>query len=174
MSITSVYSYLCKWRQCQHNPHTTTRSLNRKKYIQVKVGTAGESFPYLAQYGDIIGVKFQVAQYRVTSTDSEGNTEVRDLPELELVRFTRDARQNLWQHQFSHSEQALGIPMWEVEHETVDGLVDRSRGHRRVHCCELTRDTGSARAARVVSKTVNYSIASPLMLPEQRRLLKVW
>ena len=124
MSITSVYSYLCKWRQCQHNPHTTTRSLNRKKYIQVKVGTAGESFPYLAQYGDIIGVKFQVAQYRVTSTDSEGNTEVRDLPELELVRFTRDARQNLWQHQFNHSEQALGIPMWEVEHETVDGLVE--------------------------------------------------
>ena len=110
MSITSVYSHLCKWRQCQHNPHTTTRSLNRKKYIQVKVGTAGESFPYLAQYGDVIGVKFQVAQYRVTSTDSEGNTEVRDLPELELVRFTRDARQNLWQYQFSHSCQELGTP----------------------------------------------------------------
>ena len=55
----------------KHNPHTKSKSLNRKKHAEVRLSVAGDSFPHLVAYTDVIGVKFKPIQYRVTTTDSE-------------------------------------------------------------------------------------------------------
>jgi hypothetical protein len=86
--------------------HTKLQQTEAQRSKCVCVG--GESFPHCIPYVNIVGVKFRPAKYRVTTTDNEGNTEIRDLPGLELARFVRNARQDLWQCSYRHSLQELG------------------------------------------------------------------
>lgn len=144
MKLLGVSSPIYKWRQAQHNPHVSTRSLNRQKHSQVSVSVGGESFPYCMPYVDIVGVKFKPVKYRVTTTDNGGNTEIRDLPGLELVRFIRNARQDLWQCQYSHSLQELGTTWWgQSILETVDApqkyISTGKCASKGSNCWELTR-----------------------------------
>ena len=80
-------------------------------------------FPHCVPYVNIVGVKSRPMKYRVTTTDNGGNTEIRDLPGLELARFVRNARQDLWQCSHRHSLQELGTTWWvESILEAVDPL----------------------------------------------------
>ena len=108
MQLLGVSIPLHNWRKARYNTHVYTRSFNRQKHNEVRVCVGGESFPHCIPYVSVVGVKFRPVNYRVTTTDSEGNTEIRDLPGLELARFTRNARQDLWQCSHSHSLQELG------------------------------------------------------------------
>ena len=108
MKLLGVSIPIHNWRKAQYNTHVYTRSFNRQKHSEVSVCVGGESFPHCIPYVNIVGVKFRPAKYRVTTTDNEGNTEIRDLPGLELARFVRNARQDLWQCSYRHSLQELG------------------------------------------------------------------